>query len=183
MPERSSAAASPQGDLVAIGKIVKTFGVRGEVKVLSLTDVPGRFESLTQVLLEAPSGKTLPAAVTSRREDRDGFVLGFDALTSPEEAAAFRGGYVKIPRAQSPSLPEGQFFEYDLIGMAVRDESGEDLGRIEDIMDTAATHVFVVRKDGRERLIPAARQVVSAVDVAGRTMTVRRGEGWLDEEA
>lgn len=183
MSERPAPAVSPQDDLVAIGKIVKTFGIRGEVKVLSLTDVPGRFETLTQVLLEAPSGKTLPAAVTSRREDRDGFVLGFDALSSPEAAAAFRGGYVKIPRTQSPTLPEGQFFEHDLLGMAVKDESGADLGRLEDIMDTAATHVFVVRKDGHERLIPATRRAVAAVDVAGRTMTVRRGEGWLDEEA
>ena len=176
-------AVPPQDDLVAIGRIVKTFGVRGEVKVLSLTDVPGRFETLTQVLLEAPSGETLPAAVTSRREDRDGFVLGFDALSTPEAAAVFRGGYVKIRRMQSPSLPEGQFFEYDLLGMTVRDEGGEDLGRVEDIMDTAATHVFVVRKDGRERLIPATRKAVAAVDVPGRTMTVRRGESWLDEDA
>jgi 16S rRNA processing protein RimM len=84
---------------------------------------------------------------------------------------------------QSPSLPEGQFFEYDLLGMTVRDEGGEDLGRVEDIMDTAATHVFVVRKDGRERLIPATRKAVAAVDVPGRTMTVRRGESWLDEDA
>lgn len=183
MPEHPVPAPSSQDDLVAIGRIVKTFGVRGEVKVLSLTDVPGRFESLTRVLLEAPSGRTLPAAVTSRRVDRDGFVLGFDALSSPEAAAAFRGGFVKIPRPQPPSLPEGQFFEYDLVGMTVGDEGGTVLGTIEDIMSTPANHVFVVRKDGREWLIPATRSAVASVDVAGRTMTVRRGEGWVDEEA
>jgi 16S rRNA processing protein RimM len=169
-------------ELIAIGKIVKPFGLRGEVKVLSLSDVPGRFQGLKNVTLEAPSGRTVSAAVTRMREERGGFVLGFDALSTPEEAAAFRGGFIKIPRTQSPALPEGQFYESDLIGMTVKDEAGRILGELQDILDTGANHVFAIRKDGREVLMPALRGVVASVDVVSRTMTVRWSQAEADEQ-
>jgi len=167
--------ASPEAttDLVAIGKIVKPFGVRGDVRVLSLSDVPGRFRGLTHVTLVAPSGRTVAARVIRLREERGGFVIGFDVFSTPEEAAAFRGGLVKIPRDQTPPLPDGQYYEFDLVGLTVRDESGEVLGTLEEIVDTGGQHVFAVRREGRELLIPATRSVVASVDVSGRTMTVR----------
>ena len=95
-------------ELVAIGKIEKPFGVKGEVRVRSLSDVPGRFEGLTQVTLVAPSGRALVAGVTRVRADGNSYVLGFDAFTTPEEAAVFRGWLIKIPRDLSPPLPAGQ---------------------------------------------------------------------------
>jgi 16S rRNA processing protein RimM len=117
------------------------------------------------------------------REERGGYVVGFDALGTPEQAAAFRDGFIKIPRVQSPPLPEGQFYERDLVGMTVVDEAGAVLGELEEVLDTGANHVFVVRRDGRETLIPAIRAVVASVDVTGRTMTVRWDQESRNETA
>lgn len=167
-------------DLVAIGQIVKAFGLKGDVRVRSLSDVPGRFEGLKQVTLVAPTGQIVTTAVTRVRADGAGYVVGFEAFATPEAAAAFRGGLIKIPRDESPPLPPGQYYEFDLVGMTVADEHGRELGTLDEILETGAHHVFIVRQDGRERLIPARRDVIASVDVEHRRMTVR-SEGLLDE--
>jgi 16S rRNA processing protein RimM len=161
-------------ELVTIGMIGKPFGVRGEVRVRSLSDVPGRFEGLTTVTLEAPSGKTVAATVRSVRATHGAYLLGLDACSTPEEAAGFRGWAVKIPRGSAPPLPPGQYYEYELIGLSVRDEAGREMGTLEEILATPGNHVFVVRGKEGEVLIPATKGAVAAVDLPRRTMTVRR---------
>ncbi|MBI3603421.1 MAG: 16S rRNA processing protein RimM [Nitrospirae bacterium] len=182
-PVAPVASSAEQSELIAIGRIVKPFGIKGAVRVLSLSSVPGRFRGLTKVTLVAPSGRSVTTTVTQVREDRDSYVVAFEALTNPDEAVAFRGGLIKIPREQAPPLPEGQYYEFDLIGMTVADETGRRLGTLEEILETSSNHVFVVRGEGREVLIPATRGVVASVDVAARAMTVRLVEGLLDAQA
>lgn len=182
-PVAPVASSVEQAELIAVGRIVKPFGIKGAVRVQSLSSVPGRFQGLTKVTLVAPSGRSVTTTVTQVREDRDSYVVAFEALTNPDEAAAFRGGLIKIPREQAPPLPEGQYYEFDLIGMTVADETGRRLGTLEEILETSSNHVFVVRGEGREVLIPATRGVVVSVDVAARAMTVRLVEGLLDVQA
>lgn len=169
-------------EMITIGMIVKPFGIRGEVRVRSLSDVPGRFVGLKAVTLVAPSGRAVVTAVNRMREDRGSYVLGFDAFSSPEAAAAFRGGLIKIPRSETPPLPAGQYYEFELVGMTVVDEAGRALGTLEEVLETGNNHVFVIRREGRELLIPSTRQVVASVDVPSRTMTVRLIKGMLDDE-
>ena len=166
-------------ELVAIGVIEKSFGVRGEMRVRSLSDVPGRFEGLTRVTLEAPSGAVKETAIRSVRAMNGSYVLGMDVCSTPEEAGLFRGWTVKIPQGSAPPLPPGQYYEYELIGCSVQDEAGRSMGTLEDILKTPGHHVFVVRGGQGEVLIPAAKNVVTSVDVPNRTMTVR----WTDEVA
>lgn len=169
-------------ELIAIGMIEKPFGVKGEVRVRSLSDVPGRLEGLKDVTLVAASGRALVTAVTRVRKQGGSYVLGFDAFSTPEEAAEFRGAFLKIPRGESPPLPAGQYFEYELVGMTVVEESGRPLGTLEEVLETGSSHVFVVRGAGRETLIPALRQMVASVDLQSRTMTVRLIPGMGDDE-
>ena len=170
-------------NLVAIGQIVKSFGVKGDVRVKSLSDVPGRFEGLREVTIEMPSGKTIETVVNRVRKDPDSYVIGLEAFSSPEEAASFRGSLLKIPEDQVPALPDGQYYEFQLIGMAVQDERGQPLGTLEDIMETGSHPVFVVRGFGREWLIPGRQAVIVSMDVAQRTMMVRRADIVGDEHA
>ena len=169
-------------DMVAIGQIVKPFGVRGEVRVRSLSDVPGRFEGLREVTLVSPAGQELATVVQGVRGDGASYVVRFAAFATPEDAAVFRGGLIKIPKGQSPALPSGQYYECDLVGLRVITEGGRVLGTLEEVLETGGNHVFAVRGDGREVLIPALRSIVAGVDVAGRTMTVRAVEGLFHEE-
>lgn len=170
-------------ELVVIGRIVKPFGIKGEVRVRSLSDVPGRLTGLKSATLVAPSGRELTTTVSRVREEDGGFyVMGFAAFSTPEEAAAFRGGLIKIPRDQSPPLPEGQYYEGDLLGLTVLEEHGAPLGTLEEVLETGSNHVFVVRRDGREILIPGTREVIASVDLGRGVMTVRRMEGLWDDD-
>ncbi|MCE3222362.1 MAG: rimM [Nitrospira sp.] len=173
-------ASSDQAELVTIGRIERSFGVRGEARVRSLSDVPGRFEALRQVTIAGSGGKTLETVVTHVRPGGPTWIMGFEAFTTPEQVAEFRGGFLQAPRGDSPALPADQYYQCDLIGMLVQDEAGTLLGRLESVLDMSDNQSFVVRQDGKDVLIPAAKQVVVAVDVAGRVMTVRLPEGFGD---
>ncbi|MGH7428392.1 MAG: ribosome maturation factor RimM [Candidatus Methylomirabilaceae bacterium] len=162
--------------------IEKPFGVKGEVRVRSLSDVPGRFEGLKDVTLVAPSGRSLVTVVNRVREHSGSYLLGFDAFSTPEEAAEFRGAFVKISRGAAPPLPAGQYYEFELVGMTVVTETGRLLGTLEEVLETGSNHVFVVRREGREILIPGLRQVVTSVDLQRRTMTVRLIPGMGEDE-
>ena len=169
-----------QAELVTIGRIERSFGVRGEARVRSLSDVPGRFEALRQVTIAGRGGKTIETVVTHVRPGGPTWIMGFEAFTTPEQVAEFRGGFLQVPRGDSPALPADQYYQCDLIGMMVQDEAGTVLGRLEDVLAMSDNQTFVVRQDGKEVLIPAAKQVVVSVDVAGRVMTVRLPEGFGD---
>ncbi len=166
---------------ITIGKIVKPFGVKGEVRVESLSDVPGRFEGLKAVTLESPTGRTLSTAVTRvRRGGPDSYVLGLESFSTPEEAAVFRGALLKIPRGQTPPLPEGHYYEFELIGLTVLEEGGRVLGTLDDIVETPGGHVFVAHSDRGEVLIPATRTTVASVDVGRGIMVVRQSDAFVE---
>jgi 16S rRNA processing protein RimM len=169
-----------QLDTVTVGQIERAFGVRGEVKVRSLTDVPGRLEALTTVTVVAKNGRSMETTVTHVRRAGPSFIIGLSALTNPEDAALWRGGLIQVPRGTAPALPDGQYYECDLVGLAVQTEQGQPLGVLEQIWESPGNHLFVVRQGTKEILIPAARELVAAVDLEHRVMTVRMIEG-LDE--
>lgn len=169
-----------QTDIVTVGQIERTFGVKGEVKVRSLTDVPGRLEALTHVTLAGKHGATMETTVMHVRRAGPSFIVGLAGLTNPEEAALWRGALLQAARGTLPSLPEGQYYECDLVGLAVQTDQGRPLGVLEQIWESPGNHLFVVRQGSKEILIPAAREVVAGVDLEQRIMTVRMIEG-LDE--
>lgn len=167
-------------ETVTVGQIERPFGVKGEVKVRSLSDVPGRWEALTNVSVVGKNGRTLDTAVTHVRRTGTGFIVGLAGLTNPEDAGQWRGGLIQVPRGTVPVLPEGQYYQCDLVGLAVQTELGEPLGVLEQIWELPGNHVFVVRRGAKETLIPAAKDLVAGVDLEHRVMTVRMIEG-LDE--
>ncbi len=162
---------------VTVGLIERPFGVRGEVKVRSLSDVPGRFEGLRRVSLVAKGGKTWDTDVTHVRRAGAGYILGLCGITTPEEAGLWRGGLIQTTRGAVPVLPEGQYYECDLIGLAVYSEAGQLIGVLENILAFSGNHVFVVRQGTKEVLIPAAKELITTVDVGAHRMIVRLIDG------
>lgn len=158
---------------VSVGKIERTFGVRGEVRVRSLSDVPGRLEGLGAVRIESLTGEKMETTVTAVREADPGYILQLAAFTSPEEAALFRGGFIQIPPDQVASLPPDQFYEFDLLGMTVTEESGKLFGTVEEFFETGAYHLLVVRGETGEHLLPMVKAVVQSVDLQARAIVVR----------
>ncbi len=163
---------------VTIGRVLKPFGVKGEVRVESLTDVPGRFENLPSVTLVSPNGDLLKTEVTQARPSGRSYLMKFSAFSSPEEAATFRGALIQVPQdSDSPSSTE-QFYHYQLIGLAVHDERNRTLGQVEEIFDLPQHPIFVTRHGEKEFLIPATRHVVKHVDIKHKLMTVTPIEEW-----
>jgi 16S rRNA processing protein RimM len=170
--------------LVTIGKVTRVHGLCGEVKVLSLSDVPGRFETLERVLAADPHGALRELAVRASRRAADDYLLAFEGITTPEAAASLVGCWLQIEAEPSAPLPDRRYFERDLLRMAVQTEDGALVGELTEILPTGANAVFVVRgATGKEHLIPATREVVRAVDVPGRLMTIRRIAGLLEDES
>jgi len=168
-------------ELVAIGKVLRAHGVRGEVKVQSLSDVPHRFETLTRVVVTDPAGARRELDVRACRKMANDYLVTFEGIETLEAAASLIGSLVQIPEERLAPLPDGRYYQHDLLGMAVRTEDGMPVGTLADILPTGANAVFVVREEaGREHLIPATSEVVRTVDVPGRQMTIRRIAGLLE---
>ena len=103
-----------------------------------------------------------------------GYLVKMSVCATPEAAGAFRGWTLNVPRGSAPPLPQGQYYEYELIGLSVQDENGRMIGTLADILETPGTHVFVVRGADGETLIPATKSAIAAVDVKRGTMTIRQ---------
>ncbi len=169
--------------MVTVGKLVKAFGVRGQARVLSLTDVPNRFETLKEVTLESPTGKTLVTSITDVHADGRSYLLRFTAFSTPEEVGNFRGAWLKIPRAAVPPAPEGHYYQFELIGLTVREETGNVLGELEEVVTLPHQHLFVIRGAEKEFLLPASRKWILNVDVAEGVMIVAPTEEWVSDVA
>lgn len=166
--------------LVTIGRILKPFGVRGEVKVESLSDVPGRFEGLETVYLTLPHETATPreTTVTHVREVPAGYLMKCSAFSTPEEAAHFRGAWIQIPKsAELPRAPD-TFYQFELIGLRVEDPDGQYMGTVEEILEYPQHHVLVVRDQETEFLIPANRRTIEKVDLDKQCLHVASKKLW-----
>ncbi len=166
------------GDLVTIGRVVKEWGVRGEVRVALLTASTECFENLRQVAVSMPGkrgadeGKSVWKTVRSVSIRGASAILAFDDCRSPEEARKYRGAFLKTTASEIPPLPEGVYYHHQIVGLTVVTVEGERLGTVEEIMETGGNDVYVVRGQGREYLIPAVNDVVKGINLDDGTMKV-----------
>ena len=165
--------------MVTIGKVERPFGVRGAVKVRSLSDRPGRFEQLNEVRVAGERGQTADQRVRSVHKAGPVYIIQFEGITTPEEARTLQGAMLQVPRGEWSACREEPLYECDLIGMTVVDETGRELGRLDTIWDLPGHQILVVKQEDREVLIPAVKEFVRGVDVAQGRMTVRTLEGMV----
>jgi 16S rRNA processing protein RimM len=168
------------GMLITIGKVLKPFGLKGEMKIESLTDFPERFKELGRVSLVSPAGKELACTVTSVRYANDVPFLTFSGYDSPEKAKTLNGWFVKVPREEVVPLQEGSYYWFELIGMEVFSEEGETLGTITDIFETGSNDVYVMKRGGQEVYLPATREIIKQVDVAAKKMVIHIVDGLME---
>jgi 16S rRNA processing protein RimM len=160
---------------VAVGRITRTHGVKGEVAVLPLSDVGSRFEAGSTLFLEEREDR--PLTVMASRPHQQRLLVAFRGVQDRTSAEALRGRYLFVPASSAPHLPEGEYWAHDLVGCDVLTEDGRSLGRIREILHTQANDVWVAEGAAREVLIPALKDVVREVDVAGRRVVVREIPG------
>jgi len=166
--------------LITIGKVVKPFGVKGEMKIEPMTDFPERFTGLTRVYLVSPAGKEVACEVKSVRYAGGAPFLLFSGYDSPEKAKAVNGWFIKVPEEEAVRLPEGTYYWFELIGMEVISEDGEKLGTIVDVFATGSNDVYVMKQGRKETYIPATAEVVRQIDRVAKRMVIRLIDGLME---
>lgn len=166
--------------LISVGRVIKPWGVKGEVKIEPLTDFPERFRRLNRVYLTSPSGHTIECRVSSVRYRKGAPYLIFEGYDTPEKARGLTGRLIQIPEQEAMPLPEGSFYWFELVGMEVVTEEGSTLGVIDEVLQTGSNDVYIVKKGRKEYYIPATQEVIRQVDRARRRMVIHVIEGLLD---
>ena len=152
-----------------IGRVLKPWSYRGEMKMAILTDFPERFASLQKVFL---GDDAKPFSVERAHLHGKFVLLKLKGIDTTEAAEKLRDQLVQVARTDAVKLPQGQHFLHELMGLRVITTEGETLGTIEEIIDTRANDVYVVRDGTREILIPATEEIVKEIAVERGEMIV-----------
>ena len=158
-------------DFIQIGKIVKPQGIRGEVKILPMTDHLERFLELKEVFLEQ-KGEKVPTKVMGARIGADAAYLFLERVYDRNAAESLRGCALFVDREHAAELPEGRYFIVDLLGAEVFSKEGRRIGVLKEVLQPGANDVFVVRTEDSEMLIPVVDAFVDTIDVQNKRVTV-----------
>ena len=157
---------------VTVGRIGRPHGLRGEVTVQVTTDDPDSRFAAGAVLGTDPASRG-PLTVTGMRRSGPVLVIGFDGITDRDAAETLRGTMLTLDSATLP-VPDDpdEFYDHQLIGLAVHDRSGTVLGEVVEVWHPPAAPVLVVnRPDGSQELVPFVSVIVPVVDLdAGRVV-------------
>lgn len=160
---------------IVIGKIVAPHGVRGEFRIMPLTEHPERYADRKKVRLD--NGREL--TVLSLRQHKNVLLMQTQEVTTMDEAELLRGREIVVEPDELPPLPEGQFYVRDILGFTVSTPDGTLVGTMKDVITPATTDVFVIATpEGKELMVAAIEDNILDIDWEKRTVTVRLPE-WI----
>jgi 16S rRNA processing protein RimM len=165
---------TPDLEFIAVGRVLATWGAKGQLKVNPETDFPQRFNPGATVYIDRKP-VTIESAITHRGK----LLVKLTNVDTIDDASKLVGKSMEIVLSQVNPLPEGRYYHFQLIGLEVRTTRGECLGKIIEIMTTGSNDNYVVRGAKGEILIPAIAEVVKAVDLDKGLMTVEAMDGLL----
>jgi 16S rRNA processing protein RimM len=169
-----------RNSFIAIGRVARTRGIRGEVVTDLHTDFPDRFDDLEEVWLEFANGRRQRMALEESWEHKGRRVLKFSGVDNIDAAEAYVGSWVVLPAEQAVPLPEGTYFDHDLVGCIVRDVLGNRLGIVHEVRHIAGNALLVVKNEGQEFLIPAVDSICIKISVEEKQILIDPPEGLMD---
>lgn len=166
-------------EFLRVGVISSTHGIRGEVKVYPTTDDNDRFYDLEEVWLDTGRDKLL-LHVTGVKFFKNMVILKFKEFDNINDIEKYKGCDLLVDREHAVELEEGEYFIADLIGLKVVTEDGELFGTLEEVMETGANDVYIVKTtEGNEVLLPVIPECVLDVDLEEGKITVHIMDGLL----
>ncbi len=147
-------------DFIIIGRILAPWGTKGKLKVKIMTDFPQRFASSSTVYINRQ-----PMTIDSTERYKGEVIIKLNAIDGIEAARRLQGQPVEIHHSQVYSLPEGQYYHFQLVGLEVWTTQGELLGNITEVLTAKSNDNYIVKGDEREILIPAVEDVVKSIDL------------------
>jgi 16S rRNA processing protein RimM len=164
----------PEPHYLAVGRILRPHGVRGELRVEVITGSPERLNQHAYFFLASPDH---PEAVRrypveKMRWHRERLLLKLGGCDDRNGADELRGMLVQIPIEEAVPLEEGEYYHFQLLGVRVETEDGEWLGQVVKVLETGAHDVYVVRGSRGEVLLPAVDELVLELDLESKRMVV-----------
>ena len=167
-------------ELIPVGKIIGTHGIKGQLKLHSYSGNPDSLSAAASLTLKSPGGVLQEFTVNCFKANSGKFIIGLQGLDDINLVQPFLGYEVCLKRGQLPGLEDDEYYWSDLIGLQVFTDDGNLLGTLEDIFETGSSDIYVVRGSGREYLIPAIADVIKAVDPEGGRIVITPLDGLLD---
>lgn len=166
-------------DLLKVGVITTTHGVRGEAKVYPTTDEPERFLELDYVLLD--TGRELrKLEIKNVKFFKNLVILKFKGVDNINDIEKYKGRDLWIPRKEGQELEEDEYYIADLLGMSVVLEDGQEFGTLKDVMETGANDVYIIDSaEHGEVLLPAIKECILDVDLEKNVMTIHLMKGLI----
>ena len=164
--------------MIPVGIVVKPHGLRGEVKMKSHSDL-AIFANIEDVILRDPkTEKTVTASIEAIRPSGEGFIVLFEGFDSIGIAERIRGYEVIVPKEALPPLKAGEYYFFQLMGCSVYDETGRLVGEVDDIIETGANEVIVIKQKQAdlsitEELIPVIKDYVLDMNLDARKIVVK----------
>lgn len=169
-------------EYLQIGKIVNVHGVRGEIKIIPLTDDHHRYDKLEWVFVDK-EGSLKKYNIESVKYTKALVILKLSGIDTVDAAEALRDCFILVDRANAVKLPEDTFFICDLIGCNVYNENGNALGQLADVLKTGSNDVYVIEAEsGKQLLLPALKSVVREVSLENKRIDVIVPKGLSDNE-
>jgi 16S rRNA processing protein RimM len=169
-----------QTSYIAIARVARTRGNRGEVLTDLHTDYPDRFDDLEKVYLEFADGRRQQMTLEETWEHKGRRVMKFSGVDSISAAEAFIGCWVLVPLEQAVPLPEGTYFDHDLVGCTVQDVHGKRFGMVDEVRHIAGNPLLVVRNGDLEFLIPAVASICTKISIEEKQILIDPPEGLMD---
>lgn len=168
-------------DLLQVGVITTTHGIRGEVKVFPTTDDPARFKKLKKVLLDTGK-KQMELEISYVKFFKNLVIVKFKEFDNINDVEGFRQAKLLVTRADAVELKENEYFIADLLDMKAVSDEGEELGVIADVLQTGANDVYVIKKENtKDLLVPAIKDCVKNVDMEQGVMQLHLLPGLREE--
>ena len=166
-------------ELLQVGVITQTHGIRGEVKVFPTTDDAARFQELRQVLLD--TGKeTISLEIENVKFFKQFVILKFKGYDNINDIERYKRCSLLVKRDDAAPLEEDEYYIADMIGMKVVTDRGEEFGILKNVMETGANDVYVIEHPSKgEILIPAIKECILDVDIPGRLMKIHVMDGLI----
>ncbi|WP_040980070.1 ribosome maturation factor RimM [Oceanobacillus jeddahense] len=163
-----------------IGKIVNTHGIRGEVKVLRITDFEERFTPGNEVIITSEQ-RDITLTIDSHRIHKGFDLITFKDYTNVNDVEQWKGMNLYIDQSQAEELEEDAYYYHEIIGCQVQTVEGEELGKVKEILSPGANDVWVVQRPGKkDLLLPYIEDVVKKVNTQDGIISVELMEGMLD---
>lgn len=167
-------------DLVAIAKVAKSRGLRGEVVAELLTDFPGRFDGLVDVTGTLPTGNRIDLKIERYFFQKGRIVLKFADYDTIEQGEVLRGVEISVPESEAVKLESDEFFDWQLEGCRVETVDGETIGMVRELLRTGGTEVLIVAGPEKDFMIPFAESICVEVDVEEKLIRIDPPEGLLE---